>query len=244
MKSSLSLFISSTVILISVDCDSSPVFRDVFMACSLSLTGVRVRLAFQLWLTSACCRVVVIQLWLALLLLASRTNTCSHEPSYSDHNNSSYSSTFSMSDNKPDKSTDGNDVSKMTHSSWVSWFGFIWSDNELKLHRVIRRHTTSCSVLKAQWLSFLQSWLGRFWLQLDSPNRTGSDSMQHTGSTIIYEAYFHHGIKHLKRSLWSYLTIRTNFLTSATFITHSEEFWVHISQIKSLFCIKSQSCEV
>ncbi len=116
---------------------------------------------------------VAVWLWfscdLALLLLASHTNNCSHEPSYSDHNNSSYSSTFSMSDNKPDKSTDGNDVSKMTHSSWVSWFGFIWSDNELKLHRVIRRHTTSCSVLKAQWLSFLQSWLGRFWLQLDSP---------------------------------------------------------------------------
>ncbi len=86
--------------------------------------------------------------------------------------------------------------------------------------------------------------------------------MQHTGSTIIYEAYFHHRIKHLKKVIVTfYLTIRTNFLTSATFITHSEEFWVHISQFcfiftpppsefyekksenTSQFREKSQSCE-
>ncbi len=60
--------------------------------------------------------------------------------------------------------------------------------------------------------------------------------MQHTGSTIIFEAYFHHGIKHLKKVIVTfYLTIRTNFLTSATFITHSEEFWDHISQFCFIF---------
>lgn len=206
MKSSLSLFISSTVILISVDCDSSPVFRDVFMACSLSLTGVSVCLALQLWLTSACCRVVVIQLW-----FSSSTFSITHkqllpwtliQTTKTPHTAPRYPCLI-INRTNPLMGTMWVKWVKCTHSSLVSWFGSIWSDNELKLHRVIRRHRKHLvSVLKAQWLSFLQSWLGRFWLQLDSPTELAQTPRNTLALLFIYEAYFHHGIKHLKKRLF------------------------------------------
>lgn len=166
MKSSLSLFISSTVILISLDCDLWPAFfwsstalrvQSCFHGL-LSLTGVSVRLALQLWLTSACCRVVVIQLWfscstfsitykqlLPLNPLIQTTKTPHTAPRYP---------ILIINWTNPLMGRMKVKWVKCTHSSLVSWFGSIWSDKWTK--------TASC------YLDDTQNIFEVFWNHSDS----------------------------------------------------------------------------
>ncbi len=178
--------------------------------------SVSVRLVLQLWLTSACCCVVVIQLWfscstfsithkqlLPLNPLIQTTKTPHTAPRYP-----------CLIINRTIHA--GNDVSKMSKMHTVSlfrWFGSIWSDKWTKTASCYLDNTKHLvSVLKAQWLSFLQSWLGQFWLQLDSPTELARLHATHWFYYLSMKAYFHNGIKHIKKVIATfYLTIPTIF---------------------------------
>ncbi len=116
-----------------------------------------------------------------------------------------------------------------------------------------RPHTKHLvSVLKAQWLSFLQSWLGQFWLQLDSPTELAQTPRNTLVLLFIYESLFPQRNKTYKKGHCDFLSHNSDyfFLTSATFIIHnfSDFFfhfftffflvifpWVHISEFSIFF---------